>query len=636
MAPPESVGLAAVGTGTKEKAQDDAKKPWSLRDGLRVDRAVRLVWQAAPGWTAFSTVLLVVQSVVPLATLYFFKLIVDRLSGVGPATGPGSSADEALILIAAALGVAVAGILCNALLAHANTLQAHLVADQMQRLVQAKSIDMDLAYYENSQYFDKLHRAQREAPVRPVSIVQGLNTVARDGLTLLGAFALLLGFHWGVVLAVLASSTPVFYFRLRQADDSYALERRRTASDRLSRYLNQILTTTDSAKEVRVFGFGPLMMQRFSALRATIRADQRQLSLRGQRRQFITESIATAIGFTALAFIAQSTLAGNTTLGELVMYFGAFQVALGSLRPTLSGLAEIYENNLFLSSLFEFLDVPRSVPDPSQPKPMPSPWLAGLRVENLSFRYPGTTDLVLDRIDMAIRPGEIIALVGRNGSGKTSLTKLLARLYDPEGGRITIDGIDIREFSTTDLRRQMGVIYQDYGRYHLTARENILLGCPELAADDPAIVTAAKWAGIHEELMRLPNGYDSVMSRSLADGEELSIGQWQKLAMARAFVRNAQLIILDEPTSALDAAAEFAFFEKFRAMVHGRSALIISHRFSTVRLADRVYVLDQGRIVEEGSHDELVAQDGLYAHLYGQQASYYGPEIPLARSGIAG
>ena len=309
------------------------------------------------------------------------------------------------------------------------------------------------------------------------------------------------------------------------------------------------------------------------------------------------------------------------------MYFGAFQVAIGSLRPTLSGLAELYENNLFLSTLYEFLDVPKSVQDPVLPSKMPRPWQSGLRVENLSFRYPGTDRLILNSIAMTIRPGEIVALVGCNGSGKTTLTKLLCRLYDPDTGQITIDGIDLRDFKIEDLRREISVIYQDFGRYHLTARENILLGRPELDQQDPAITQAAQWAGIHDYLIQLPQGYDTVMSRTFADGEELSIGQWQKLALARAFVRDSQLILLDEPTSSLDAAAEFEFFEKFREMARGRSALIISHRFSTVRLADRIYVLDGGRLIEEGNHDALVALDGLYAHLYRQQASYYQEDI---------
>ena len=314
------------------------------------------------------------------------------------------------------------------------------------------------------------------------------------------------------------------------------------------------------------------------------------------------------------------------------MYFGAFQVAIGSLRPTLSGLAELYENNLFLSTLYEFFDVKKSVSDPAQPKEMPRPWRSGLSVENLSFHYPDTDRLILHNIAMTIRPGEIVALVGRNGSGKTTLTKLLCRLYDPDKGRITIDDIDLRDFKTGDLRREISVIYQDFGRYHMTARENILLGRPEFEANNPAIVIAAQWAGIHDKLIALPQGYDTVMSRTFADGAELSIGQWQKLALARAFVRDSQLILLDEPTSSLDAAAEFEFFEKFRDMAKGRSALIISHRFSTVRLADRIYVLEGGQLIEQGNHDELIALDGLYAHLYRQQASYYQKESQPANS----
>ena len=227
---------------------------------------------------------------------------------------------------------------------------------------------------------------------------------------------------------------------------------------------------------------------------------------------------------------------------------------------------------------------------------------------------------------MTIHPGEIVALVGRNGSGKTTLTKLLCRLYDPDTGQITIDGTDLRNFKIEDLRGEISVVYQDFGRYHMTARENIMLGRPDIAPDDPSIVQAAQWAGIHDYLIRLPKGYDTVMSRTFADGEELSIGQWQKLALARAFVRDSQLMLLDEPTSSLDATTEFEFFEKFREMARGRSALIISHRFSTVRLADRIYVLDAGHLIEQGNHEDLMTLDGLYANLYRQQASYYQDE----------
>jgi ATP-binding cassette subfamily B protein len=608
-----------------------AAKPWSVLDGLRVDKALRVVWQAAPKWTLLSTALLIIQGFIPLATLFILKLIVDRLTGAEQ--GADIAFGSLAVLIGAAFGVTLVGNLCNAMLGHANAIQAHLVADYLQRLVQAKSVEIDLAYYENSQYYDKLHRAQREAPSRPVRIIQGCTELARNSLTLLGAFALLLTFHWGVVVAVFAASIPVVFYRLKHAEALYDLYREKTASERMSSYLNQVITTAADAKEVRVFGFGSLIADRFGELRDRIRASLCRISAQGSRRQFITESTATLAGYGSLAFIAHAALTASITLGELVMYFGAFQVALGSLRPALTGLAELYENNLFLSALYEFLAVPKSVPEPVRPKRVPRPWHSSLEVNDLSFRYPGTEQMILDGIDMTIRPGEVVALVGRNGSGKTTLTKLLCRLYDPSTGCITLDGVDLREFKTEDLRREIGVIYQDFGRYHMTARENIRLGRPDLDPNDPAIVASAHWAGIHDNLMRLPQGYETVMSRSLADGAELSIGQWQKLALARALVRDSQLVILDEPTSSLDPAAEFEFFEKFRTMVRGRSALVISHRFSTVRLADRIYVLDEGRLVEQGSHDHLLVLDGLYAHLYRQQASYYESVDPMMGRG---
>lgn len=604
------------------------KEVSALLDGIRIDRAIRFVWQAAAKWTVASAVLVIIQSAATLATLYIFKLIVDQLTG--------SSADAVFAnvsaLVGAALGLTVLSNLCSALGGYTGTIQTHLVADHMQGLVQAKSIDLDLAYYENPQYYDKLHRAQREAPARPLRIIRSLTELGRNGLTLLGALVLLLTFHWGVVVVVLVASLPVLVYRVKQADALYQLHREQTASERLSGYFNQVITTAVSAKEVRAFGFGPLMIHRFRELRLKIRASLRRLSAQGGRRQFITESAATLAGYGALAFVAHAAVQQTISLGEMVMYFGAFQVAIGSLRPTLSALAELYENNLFLSTLHEFLAVARQVPEPAQPRAMPRPWQSGLRIESLSFRYPDTEQQVLDGISLNIPPGEIVVLVGRNGSGKTTLTKLLCRLYDPDRGRITLDGIDLREFRTEDLRREVSVIYQDFGCYHLTARENIRLGCPELGADDPAIIRAAQWAGIHDHLSHLPQGYETVMGRTFADGAELSIGQWQKLALARAFVRDSQLILLDEPTSALDAAAEFEFFEKFREMARGRAALIISHRFSTVCLADRIYVLDGGRLIEEGSHEELVALGGLYAHLYRQQASYY-QEVPQPARG---
>jgi ATP-binding cassette, subfamily B, bacterial len=587
--------------------------------GFRVDRALNVVWQAAGRWTLLTTLLLFLQALLLVVTLFLFKAIVDELTRPVAEIMSG----QVMLLIGIALGVALLNILGGVLVGYGSTLQAHLVADHIQGLVQAQSIKLDLAYYENAQFFDQLHRAQREAPTRPVRIVQGLNELTRHGLTLLLAAVVLVNFHWLLVLGFFLAALPVLVFRMLQAEAVYQWHRDKTANERLGNFFNEVITTAAYAKEVRSFGFGPSFIERFNVLRQRIRQGLQRVTAHGYRRQFVTEAFAVLAGFGALAVIAYAAVQQTITVGELVLYFGAFQVMLMALRPSLAALAQVYENNIFLSTLDEFLAVPQQVPEPAQPRSLPLTWNRGLLLSDVGFRYPGTASLVLDGVNLRIAPGEIVALVGRNGSGKTTLTKLLGRLYDPDQGCITLEGIDLREFNSADLRRRISVIYQDFGRYPMTARENIALGNPLLAPDAPAIVAAAQRAGIHADLLRLPNGYETVLGRRLADGAELSIGQWQKLALARAFVRDAELILLDEPTSALDAAAEHDFFVRFRELVTGRAALIISHRFSTVGLADRIYVLDQGRMVEQGRHRDLLALDGLYAQLYRQQAAFY-------------
>lgn len=603
---------------------------------LHFRRALGFVWSAAGRWTLVTLLLLLLASVLPLAVVYVYKLIVDLL--VQASSGPLPRAELASSLawlLAGALCLAVAGSLFNALITHAKSVQAYLVADNMQRLVQKKSIELDLAFYEDSKTFDRLHRAQREAPSRPLQIVEALTNLARNGFTLVAALVVLTSFNVILVLCLLLAGAPILLFRLKHADDLYELEMETTAKQRLCGYLNRILTLPEHAKEVRTFGFGPHLIRRFSEARAQLRGSLRELSARAARRQFIVESGSALAVFGSLAFVVTAGLNQELSVGEVVMYLGAFYVAMGSLRPTLSAAGAVYENNLFLNTLYEFLDVPRRVSDPAQPRKMPAPWRSGLRLQGVSFTYPGTDSPVLAGVDLECRPGEVVALVGRNGSGKTTLTKLLCRLYDASEGRITIDGVDLREFSVEEVRREMGVISQDFGRYHLSGRENIYLGRPDGFVNEGSIREAALLSGIHEKLMELPEGYDTILNRSFVGGAELSIGQWQLLALARAYYRKAQFMILDEPTSSLDAVAEHQFFERFREAASGHSALIISHRFSSVRFADRIYVLDKGRIVEQGVHDELLASGRLYAHLYSRQASYYAERVPQEEARLA-
>jgi ATP-binding cassette, subfamily B, bacterial len=310
-------------------------------------------------------------------------------------------------------------------------------------------------------------------------------------------------------------------------------------------------------------------------------------------------------------------------VGDLVMYYQAFQRVQGFLQGILSSLTGLYADNLFLSNLYEFLDLKRTVAEPAVARPVPQPMRVGIVFDHVSFQYPGGTRKAIEDVSLVIRPGEVVALVGENGSGKTTLIKLLCRLYDPTGGSITLDGIDLRQFETHALRREIAIIFQNYAHYHLSAEENIWLGNASLPPDRERVAAAARRSGADEVIRGLPRGYDTILGKRFADGEELSVGEWQKVALARAFMRDAQILVLDEPTSSMDAKAEYEVFQNFRKLVAGRSAILISHRFSTVRMADRIHVLQHGRVIEGGSHDELIRAGGTYARLFEMQARHY-------------
>jgi ATP-binding cassette subfamily B protein len=358
-------------------------------------------------------------------------------------------------------------------------------------------------------------------------------------------------------------------------------------------------------------------------LRRNLDKEQRGILVKQSIADLAIQASATLAVIVSYAFIAYQTALGVITLGGLVMYYQAFQRGQGFLQDIISSLTDLYENNLFVSSLFEFLDQQPRITSPASPRPVPKPMRSGITFENVGFQYPASPRKAINKVSFTIRPGEVVALVGANGAGKTTLIKLLCRLYDPDEGRITIDGIDLREFDVTALRREISVIFQDYIHYHTTARENVWFGNIETPPDQQAINAAAQLAGIDEKLSGLKSGYDTVLGKWFEDGEELSIGEWQKVALARAFMRNAQLIVLDEPTSAMDAEAEYEIFSRFKSLISGKSAILISHRLSTVKMADRIYVVEHGTILESGTHDELMSQGARYAHLFETQAQFY-------------
>ena len=588
---------------------------------LRLGRALRLVWEASPRLTVVSLALVVVRAATPLAVLYLTKLVIDTITaGV---QGADVSFTNVIVLLAMTAAVSLLGSLFGILAGLVSEAHGHRVTDQVLEMIHQKSVAMDLRYYEDAAYHDSLHRAQQEAPHRPTAVLGNVLQLAQSGLTALGVVGLVATIHWLLAILLFVAVLPALWVRVRHANRYYRWQERRAELYRHSNYISSLLLHPLPAKEVRLFGLGEVLAHRFRDLRARLRQESIGLAKTRSMGETLTQTVATLVVFGAFAYIAWRTFQGSLSIGDLVMYFGAVQRGQTSLQGLLGSLGSLYEDNLFLATLESFMRVEPKIVAPSEPKPMPSPIHGGIVFEGVSFRYPGSSRPLLEGIDLAISPGEVVALVGANGAGKTTIVKLLCRLYDPDEGRITIDGIDIREFRPEELRREISVVFQDFFKYFLPARDNIWFGDIDRPREDPGIVKASVTAGADAFLRDLPHGYDTVLGRYFHAGEELSIGEWQKIALARAFFRQAQLLVVDEPTSALDAVAEAELFETLRTLVRGRATLLISHRFSTVRMADRIYVVENGRILESGSHEELLLRGGKYAHLFHLQAAPY-------------
>jgi ATP-binding cassette, subfamily B, bacterial len=585
-----------------------------------INDSVRLVWRASPRLMLLSMGIMLLQSVFPPMMLFVLKRIMDAVARSGNVRPPISHVMW-LIALAAALAMvdaairAVAGVVSEA--------QAHDVSQRVHELLLAKSTQLELAYYENPDHHDTFHRAQQEAPQRVLHLVTSLNQVLRSAATLLGMLILLLFFDWIVILWLFALTVPVVLIRARQGKVLHRQRERMTPLERQASYFRSLLTRIEPAKEIRLFDLGALFMKRFQDLRAVIGREKVAMARRRAVMELVTQFLPEIAIFGCLALLAYRGIQGKVSFGGVVVYFWALQWGRTLLSETLGGLVSIYEDNLFLSSLHSFLGLEVRVSEPELPASVPRPLKSGITVEHVSFRYDGKTTNALDDVSLVIRPGEKVALVGENGSGKTTLVKLVCRLYDPTAGEIRFDGISLRSFQSAALRREISVVFQDYICYELTASENISLGNAGKPTDAPMVEAAAVRTGVHDAIMRLPLGYGTQLGRRFEGGTELSIGEWQKIALARAFMRDSQILILDEPTSALDAEAEYEVFQRFFELAEGRTAILISHRLSTVRMAERIYVLDRGRIVESGSHDELMRHGAKYARLFNIQAQPY-------------
>jgi ATP-binding cassette subfamily B protein len=592
---------------------------------------LKLVWQTSPALTLGTLLLRLVRALLPVVTLFVGKLIIDEV--VLRARTPGTPdtlsgwlasglLHRLLWLLAAEFGLAVLSDVLGRLVSLFDSLLSEQFSNATSVRLMEHAATLDLEDFEDSELQDRLDRARRQASGR-MTLVSQLFGQAQDVITILSFGAGLVVYAPWLIALLFLALVPAFLGEAHFNAQSYALTYLRTPEQRELDYVRQTGASVESAKEVKIFGLNAFLIDRYRSLAAGFYAANRALAIRRAGWGGALTALGTVGYYVAYAYLAWRTLTGQFSVGDLTFLAGSFRRLRTLLEGLLIGFSQTAGQALYLDDLFSFFEIEPEIRSPSNPLPFPKPVTKGFSFEDVGFIYPGAERWAVRHLTFTLEAGEVLALVGENGAGKTTLVKLLARLYDPDEGRICLDGHDLRDYDLDDLRSNIGVIFQDFVRYHLTAADNIAVGRIEARDDRARIVAAAERSLADEVIEKLPMGYDQIIGKRFRTGVDLSGGEWQKVAIARAYMRDAELLILDEPTAALDARSEFEVFQRFKELSAGKTAVLISHRFSSVRMADRILVLADGTVEAMGTHAELLAQRGRYAELFELQAAGY-------------
>jgi ATP-binding cassette subfamily B protein len=578
-----------------------------------IARALRLIWTASGRWTISWAGLSLVQGIIPAALVYLMKWLVDALA---QSVGAGTARDRAIVILVPAgltAAIMVAQRLLSGLTEWVNTAQTQMVQDHIKGLIHEKASSVDYAFFESPEYFDQFQQANSQASVRTLNLLRNIGGLAQSAVTFVSIAVILLRYSFWLPILLLASSGPAFWVLMRHNRRYHAWWKDMTSNRRWATYLDGVLTSQGAAAEMRIYDLAEFFITKHRTIRNQMRREELDLARRRILAKLTAGSMALVVTGLAMGWIVWRAMRGEATLGDLALFYQSFNQGQSLAATLLNNMGEIQSNALFLEQVFEYLDQGNLIRDPEQPVAFPPVLRRGILFDDVSFTYPDAERPSIDQFRLEIPAGKIVAVVGANGAGKSTLIKLLCRFYDPGQGEVTIDGVRLREMALGDLRRQISVMFQFPVRYHLTVAQNIEVGDLHAEHGLVQIEAAAQGAGADGFIERLPRKYDNLLGRSFEDAAELSGGEWQRIALARAFLRQAQVVVLDEPTSLMDSWGEAEWLERFRTLVHGRTVLIITHRFTTAMQADIIHVMDGGRIIESGTHSELLDRGGRYA-----------------------